>query len=278
MEMMQGDGGHIKEHREYFREVLLKIKDILDEQYGVENVTIRPLGAGGARLSIPIKIEGVGKEGKPVKYFGKIVGSTDLMTSRTIQFFKNVYLQLNDLEPIFKIADSPEEMVKNLYTMSNAMDRLGIPTAKPLGYQPIDDHLWLIVTEFLNARPMVQKDELNAAYMDTVFGYLKKMHVNGIFHGDLKPENVMIGDEVYIIDVGHFIETAPSAKKQAYDVASEMSCFVEYVAPEEIVRIAKRHYNKNDLRLAAAFLDLVQRRPDIYLSDENKENLLRLLK
>jgi tRNA A-37 threonylcarbamoyl transferase component Bud32 len=220
----------------------------------------------------------VDKDGKPIKYFGKIVGITDLMTSRTIQFFKNVYLQLNDLEPIFKIADSPEEMVKNLFDMANAMDRLGIPTAKPLGCQAIDDHLWLIVTEFLDAKPMVQSDELNAAYMDTVFGYLKKMHTNGIFHGDLKPENVMIGDKIYIIDVGHFIETAPSAKKQAYDVASEMSCFVGYLQPEEIVRIARKHYSKNELRQCAEFLDLVQRRPDIYLSDENKEKLLRLLK
>ena len=278
MERMEGEGEHLKEHREYFREVLLKIKEILDKQYGIKRVTIRPLGAGGARLSIPIKIEGVDKGGRPVKYFGKIVGSTDLMTSRTIQFFKNVYLQLNDLEPIFKIADSPEEMVKNLFNMANEMDRLGIPTAKPLGCQSIDGHLWLIVTEFLDARPMVQSDELNAAYMDTVFGYLKKMHVNGIFHGDLKPENVMIGDKIYIIDVGHFIETAPSAKKQAYDVASEMSCFVGYLAPDEIVDIARKHYSKNELRQSAAFLDLVQRRPDIYLSDENKEKLLRLLK
>ena len=57
-----------------------------------------------------------------------------------------------------------------------------------------------------------------------------------------------------------------------------MSCFVEYVPLREIVGIARKHYNKNELRQAAAFLDLVQKRPDIYLSDENKENLLRLLK
>jgi tRNA A-37 threonylcarbamoyl transferase component Bud32 len=269
--------GHIKEHREYFRNVLLKIKGIMAKEYNIHGVSIRPIGSGGARLSIPIKIEGVDKDGTKVKYFGKIVGGTDLVTFRSIQFFKNVYLQMNDLEPIFKVSESPEEMVRNLHDMAIAIDRLGIPTARPLGCNRIDEDLWFIVSEFLNARPMLHGDELNVVYMDTVFGYLKKMHAHGIFHGDMKPENVMIGDKVYIIDVGHFIESAPSAKKQAYDVASEMACFIEYVPAEEIVRIARKHYSRSELRQVAAFLDLVQKRMDIYLTDENKEKLLRLL-
>ena len=44
MERMQGEGGHLKEHREYFRGVLLKIRKILDKQYGIKNALVRKEG------------------------------------------------------------------------------------------------------------------------------------------------------------------------------------------------------------------------------------------
>jgi len=269
---------HIKAHREYFREVLLKIKKIMADDFGMLNASIRPISVGGARLSIPVKMEGVDKDGRPLRYFGKIVGSTDMLTARTVHFFKNVYLQMNGVEPLFKITESPEAMVKYLYEMAKQIDQLGIPTAKPIGYRQINPDLWLMVSEFLDAGQMVPENELNARYVDAVFGYLKKMHTHGIFHGDMKSENILVGEKVYIVDVGHFIESAPSAKKQAYDVASEMACFVEYVPAQEIVRLAKKRYTMKELRQAAKFLDLVQRRPDLYLSDDNKLQLQRLLK
>jgi len=48
-----------------------------------------PLGSGGSRLSIPVKIKGIDKHGRPSKLFGKILGNADIMTARTIQTAKN---------------------------------------------------------------------------------------------------------------------------------------------------------------------------------------------
>jgi len=278
----RGDGeenhDHIFEHREYFRDVLARIREIMHRDFSMTEVTIRPLGAGGARLSIPVTIEGFDKDHNQVRYFGKIIGTTDLVTARTIQFFKNIYLQMNSMEAMFEIIQSPEHLAKHQYEIGMAIYNLGIPTAKPMGCYSLDGKLWLVVSEFLNAHPMADKDYLKEEYVDTVFSYLQKMHKNGIFHGDLKPENVMIGDKVYIIDVGHFTESAPTDEKQAYDVASEMASLAEHVPCENLVRIAHRYYSRKQVKKVASYLDLVQRRPDINLSDENKNKLMRLLK
>jgi hypothetical protein len=43
------------------------------------------------------------------------------------------------------------------------------------------------------------------------------------------------------------------------------------------VALARKFYPGSDLRAGAAYLDLVQRRPDINFSDETKEKLRRLM-
>jgi tRNA A-37 threonylcarbamoyl transferase component Bud32 len=114
--------------------------------------------------------------------------------------------------------------------------------------------------------------------LDTVFGYLKKMHKQGIYHGDIKPENIMLGDRIYIIDIGNLSETASPNLKQAYDLACQIASFAGCCQLDTIVKIARKYYNSNDLKAAAEFMDLVQKRPDIDLPDDRKNYLISLLK
>ncbi len=268
---------HYDMHRQYFREVLQGVRKVMDQHYRLHQISIRPIGSGGSRLSIPVRIAGVDERGQKACYFGKILGNSDLMTARMIQFLKNIQLEIYTGEPIFAFAKSAEDMARHQYQTLRAIHEIGIPTSKPHGYHPIDGALWLLVTEFLDARPITSVGEVKPADIDTVFGYLRKMHDRGIFHGDIKPDNIMIGDKVYILDVGHFLEDVSKTKKMAYDLACQIVCFLGFRPPEEIVRIAARHYSLKEMREAAAYLDLIQRRPDISLTDEAKNGLLRLM-
>jgi hypothetical protein len=87
-----------------------------------------------------------------------------------------------------------------------------------------------------------------------------------------------VGDEIYILDAGHFRKDAPAAKKQSYDLACMISSFLEYQPVEEIVKIAKKYYSHRYIQAAANYIELIQMRPDIHFTDETKEKLLRLLK
>ncbi len=264
-------------HREFFRDILQDIHGIMETEFHLTDVSIKPVGAEVARLSIPIKIEGTDRNGRRVRFFGKIMGGTDNMTARAIQLFKNLYLTMNSMAPMFRVTDSPEELARHQYEMMNAISELDIPTATPRGIYPLRAKLWLLVADFLDARTIDDVPHLTDEHLDTVFGYLRKMHDNGIFHGDVKPDNLMFGDRVYIVDVGNFMDEAPPSQKLAYDLASQITSFLEYRPAGKIVEIARRYYPCKEMMAAARYLDLIQRRPDIVLSNENKEELGRLM-
>jgi tRNA A-37 threonylcarbamoyl transferase component Bud32 len=263
--------------REHFRDILYRIRLIMAEHYKLKEVSIRPVGAGGSRLSVPVSITGLNEHGKEVCYFGKIIGNSEMITERTIQLFKNLYLATSDKEMMFGAIQTPEEMAKYQYRMLQSIYDLGIPTAKPLSYHSIDGTLYLLLAEFLHAKPISSVKEVNLEILGTVFGYLKKMHHKGIYHGDIKPENIMLGDQIYIIDVGNLSETASPDIKQAYDLACQIASFVGCCQLESIVDTARKYYSSADLKAATEFLDLVQKRPDIDLPDERKSQLLRLM-
>ena len=263
--------------RELFRDLLHRIRLIMAEQYRLKEVSIRPIGAGGSRLSVPVKIKGINEQGKEICYFAKIIGNSEIITERTIQLFKNLYLATNDREMMFGAIQSPEEMTKYQYRVLQSIYDLGIPTAKPLGVHSINGTFYLLVAEFLNAKPISSVKEVNPEILETVFGYLKKMHREGIYHGDIKPENIMLGDRIYIIDIGNLSDAAPPNLKQAYDLACQIASFVGCCQLETIIAIARKFYSKSELKAATEFMDLVQKRPDINLPDDRKNYLISLM-
>lgn len=246
--------------------------------YRLSRISVRPLGAGGSRLSIPVRITGVDPQGADVRLFGKILGSADIMTARTIQIAKNLYLEVNSRDPLFGFALDPGGMARHQYETMSAVYALGIPTARPYGYYQLNDILYLVVCEYLDAKPVTDIGSMSLEQMDQVFGYLRTMHRNGIFHGDIKPDNVMVGDKLYILDVGHYLDEAPASLKQSYDLACQIASFLQFQRPRDIVRMAGKHYSPQEMRAASEYLELIQKRPDIKFDDATKEELQRLMR
>jgi tRNA A-37 threonylcarbamoyl transferase component Bud32 len=175
---------------------------------------------------------------------------------------------------LFGVFETPEEMAQGQYRTLRAMQRSGIPTAKPYGCHWIQGNLWLLVTEYLTAKPLSSVEKLDVKQIDTIFSHLRKMHKKRMFHGDVKPDNIAIGRKVYILDVGHLRTDASRSEKQAYDLACLLSSFLHYQPADEIIRIAKKHYSLKHLREAMQYLELVQMRPDIHFNDEMKTQLI----
>jgi tRNA A-37 threonylcarbamoyl transferase component Bud32 len=275
--MTEPSDAQSKARREFYRDILQRVRLIMVEQYKLTAVSIRPIGAGGSRLSVPVRIRGKNEHGVEISYFGKIIGNTEMITERTIQLFKNLYLASNDREMMFGAIQSPEEMTKYQYRVLQEIYNLGIPTAKPLGFHSIDGKLYLLVAEFLDAKPISTVTEINPEILETVFGYLRKMHQKGIYHGDIKPENIMVGDRIYIIDIGNLSDTASPNLKQAYDLACQIASFVGCCQLETIIKIARKFYSRNELKAAVEFMDLVQKRPDIDLPEDRKNHLIKLM-
>jgi len=264
-------------HIAFFREVLRDIRRTMAEQYGLSRVSVRPIRSDASRLSIPVKITGVNRSGVNVRYFGKILGSNDILSDRTMQLVKNLYLHMNAQDPIFGFTETTEDMARQQYESLQAIYKAGIPTARPFGYHLVNGKIWLLVAEFLDLRPVSEAKEVSAEQIDTMFGYLKRLHSKGIFHGDIKPDNITMGDKIYILDCGVFRTDVPAAKKQAYDLAC-LLCSVPASHPvEATVRNARKHYSRQNLLDAVEYIDLVQQRQDFHFTNEQKDALKRAI-
>jgi len=265
-------------HQLFLQDIQRNIRRILSENYKMKKISIEYIAAGAARLSNPIKITGLNEKGKEIRYFGKVIGSNDILSVRYIQFLKNIYLQMNTQKPIFEMYDTTEDMVRDQYETMQVIYKSGIPAIKPYGYHQINDSQWLLVAEFIDVKPFSMLEKVDPKQIDLVFNYLKKAHHKNIFHGDIKPDNILVGDKIYILDAGHFRKDAPAAKKLSYDLACMISSFLECQPVEEIVKIAQKYYSPRYIQAAADYIELIQMRPDIHFTDETKQKLLRLLK
>ena len=265
-------------HQIFLQDIQRNIRRILSENYKMKKISIEYIAAGAARLSNPIKITGLNEKGEKIRYFGKVIGSKDILSVRYIQFLKNIYLQMNTQQQIFEMYETVKDMVQDQYETMQVIYKSGIPAIKPYGYHQINDSQWLLVAEFIDVKPFSMLKKVDPKQIDLVFNYLKKAHHKNIFHGDIKPDNILVGDKIYILDAGHFRKDAPAANKLSYDLACMISSFLEHQPVEEIVKIAQKYYSKRYIQAAADYIELIQMRPDIHFTDETKQQLLRLLK
>jgi len=262
----------------FYHETLRIVQKIMTTHFNMVSVSIRPVDVGISRLSMPLKITGKNKRGKRLQYFGKIMSNSDMLTDRSIQLLKNVYLQLHAQVPLFGIFETTEEMVHDHFERLQGIYRLGIPTARPYGYYWVKGPSWLLVTEFLDAKPISSFRTIEPTVVSTVFRYLRTMHRRRIFHGDLKPDNIMVDDDTtYILDIGHLRKDVPTRLKQAYDLACLLCSFLAFCPIEDILAVAQDYYNRRSLEAAADYIELVQMRPDIHFSDDTKKVLLKSL-
>ncbi len=265
-------------HMAFFREVLGDIRRIMSENYDLRRTSVRPISSDASHLSIPVKITGVNKADDNARYFGKILGSNDILSDRSMQLFKNLYLQMNALDPIFGFTETAEDMARQQFQSQMAIYETGIPTAKPLGYHSVNGSMWLLVAEYLDSHPATECKEVTTEQIDTMFGYLKMLHSKGIFHGDIKRDNIMLGDKIYILDAGVFRKDVPRSKKQAYDLACLICSFLDCHPVEETVKDARKYYTRQNLLDVVKYLDLIQRRQDFHFSDEQKDSLKQFLR
>jgi tRNA A-37 threonylcarbamoyl transferase component Bud32 len=261
-----------------FQQILRDIRRIMAKEFGLARVSIRPIGSDGSRLSMPVRITGINPERKTVRYFGKILGPNDVVSDRSMQFAKNLYLHMSALDPIFGFTDTAEDMARQQFESLRAIYASGIPTAKPLGYYRLNEGTWLLVAEYLRARPLSEQTKGTVDLIDTLFAYLKRLHSRGLVHGDIKPENILLGDQVYVLDTGVFRAGVAFSRKRAYDLACLICTFLEGHSVREVLRHAERYYSRQNIEDALGYVDLVQQRQDFHFTNAQKDQLKRLMR
>ena len=209
------------------------IHSALDQQLGLNVLSVEPFALEGSAGSTPLRIMVAGEEGEePSKLFGKLYASSHLRADQWYKFGRAIaYGRLED-EGLFT-------SVRRLVEYEDYLLRLfrdaGLNTPEPLGFVEITpEREYLIVTEFMSGAVELGRAEVDDDVIDDAMAVVRRMWDVGLAHRDIKPANILVRDgHILLIDVA-FATVRPTPWRQAVDLANMMLCLALRSSPERV--------------------------------------------
>jgi tRNA A-37 threonylcarbamoyl transferase component Bud32/membrane-associated phospholipid phosphatase len=205
----------------------------LDQQLGLNVLSVEPFALEGSAGSTPLRIMVAGEEDEePTKLFGKLYASSHLRADQWYKFGRAIaYGRLED-EGLFT-------SVRRLVEYEDYLLRLfrdaGLSTPEPLGFVEITpEREYLIVTEFMSGAVELSRAEVDDDVIDDAMAVVRRMWDVGLAHRDIKPANILVRDgSILLIDVA-FATVRPTPWRQAVDLANMMLCLALRSSPERV--------------------------------------------
>ncbi|MCJ7726306.1 MAG: hypothetical protein MUP76_07980, partial [Acidimicrobiia bacterium] len=224
------------------------IRTAMEEQLGLEVLSIEPFGLEGSGGSTPLRVEIAGEPNRHV--FAKLYASSHLRSDRWYKAGRTIlYGSLED-EVRFQ---SVRRLVEYEDYMLLLLDRAGLPSPKTYGFVEITpEREYLIVTEFIEGACELGEAEITDEVIDSGLLAVRRMWDAGLAHRDIKPANVLVRNgSVLLIDPA-FATVRPSPWRQAVDLANMMLILGMKAPPEVVYRRALRFFTPDDLAEAFA--------------------------
>jgi membrane-associated phospholipid phosphatase len=223
------------------------IRDALDEQVGLELVSVEPFGEEGSGGSTPLRLEvRRGGEGRTETLFGKLYSAGHLRADRWYKLSRTIlYGELED-EAAF---ESVRRLVEYEDYMLRVMHEAGVRSVEPRGFVELEaEREYLLLMAFLERASETDADaELSDAAIDDGLRNIRTMWDHGLAHRDIKPANVLVrGDQVFLIDVA-FGQLRPTPWRQVVDLANMMLVLGLAASPERVYERAVRMFDPDEI-------------------------------
>jgi hypothetical protein len=226
----------------------------LAERYGREAVRVEFLEADNW-LSTPMVVD--------EEWFVKVISRQNSVVHALFTTGRNLGALSAGTEGFFEHLGTPLRMAEHELDATRRMREIGVGAPEPVEAFEVDD-LGVLVLEYLPAFEPLDAlgPERGAAVAPELFRSLRRMHDDGLAHGDLRAENVLVvGDDLYFIDATSVSADARDDAR-AYDVACGLAALAPVVGAAPAVDAALGTYAIDDLLAAGEFLDFVNIRPD----------------
>ncbi|WP_226012511.1 RIO1 family regulatory kinase/ATPase [Halomicrobium salinisoli] len=197
------------------------------------------------------------------EWFVKVMTDQNSLVHALLTAGRNLGAFSSGREGFFEHFGTPYQMAEHELEALAAMREIGVNTPEPVEAFEYEE-LGVLVLEFLPDFETLEDlpPERVADHAPTVFDYLRRMHDDGIAHGDFRSENVLVaGGELYFIDATNVREDGIEDAR-SYDLACALGALTPIVGAKAAVDAAAEHYSPEELLSAEEFLDFVNIRPD----------------
>ena len=208
------------------------------------------------------------------RFFVKVISGQNALVHALFTGARNLGAFSSGREGFFEPFDGPVEMAEHELEATRKLRDIGVNAPEPVEAFEVNG-LGVLVLEYLpDFQPL---DELPAdaveSHAPALFRALATMHENGVAHGDLRGENVLVADgDLYFIDATNVAEDRIGGAR-AYDLASALASLEPLIGAQTVVDVALDSYtpvggtrtvaaNAEALLDAQDFLGFVQIRPD----------------
>jgi len=197
------------------------------------------------------------------EWFVKVISPQNALVHAVFTGARNLGAVSTGREGFFERYGTPLGMARHELEATRRMREVGVNAPAPVEAFEVDG-LGVLVLEYLpEFRTLGEvSDEEVTARADDLFAALRTIHDEGLAHGDLRSENVLLqGEELYFIDATNVSE-AGRADARSYDLASALAVLTPRMGPGAAVAAARERYPEGTLVSASEFLDVVSLRPD----------------
>jgi hypothetical protein len=197
------------------------------------------------------------------EFFVKVITDQNALVQGLLTAGRNLGALAAGTEGFFERLESPGEMAQHELEAARRMRELEVTAPEPIEAFEFEG-VGVLVFEYLPAFGTLASlpEQEVRTHAPTVFAYLRRMHDDGLAHGDLRGANVLVADgEVYFIDATNVREAAIDDAR-AYDVACALAMLAPLIGANDALDAAEREYDASILLAARDFLDVVNVRPD----------------
>jgi tRNA A-37 threonylcarbamoyl transferase component Bud32/membrane-associated phospholipid phosphatase len=198
-----------------------RLREALDEQAGLELVSVETFGEEASGGSTPLRIRVRRSRGDEEVLFGKLYAEAHLRADRWFKLVREIRYGTLEDEVAF---NSVRQLVEHEDHMLRVMNDAGVPTVRPRGFvELVAEREYVILMTFLHGADEADEDaRIDEQVIRRALEVVKLMWEDGIAHRDIKPSNVMIREgHVRLIDVA-FAQMRPSPWRQVVDLANMM--------------------------------------------------------
>jgi serine/threonine protein kinase len=253
-----------------------QIRYLFKRSYGLSRIGIR-LAGGSFWMSIPCIVEGIDKKtGTPRKYVGKIINDRSALKHRYMTTLRRLDVLAEGTKLDFMDHLDANDMVYFERDWMVQLKQKGISVPEFYGVHRLNYDDYILVMEFIDGQPL-SKVSIDEAIVDQIFSMLKIMHEAGVFHGDMKLDNLIYSNgRIYVIDSLKINPDEP-LRAQAFDLISIVLALAQRMPIDVVVASAKRYHSNDALEAAAEFLGMAQHKAEIELPPEKIDEIRRSL-